>query len=140
MEDVKTIDIGGVQWNIKDQVARNDIITLKAEVEKLRTIEKWEYNIPIYGGNIIARRQGNLVNVTGNKIGGVKILTPDIGDINFAILPERFRPSEENFFMMRLSGSYQTNVGGIIRPNGDVNYYTYTVVDYGYFSVSYIVD
>lgn len=140
MEKVSIIDIQGVQWAINDQKARNDIITLKAEVEKLRTIEKWEYNIPIYGGNIIARRQGNLVSVTANNIGRVKKITPDIGDITFTVLPERFRPLEEIFFMTRLSGSYQTNVGGTIYPNGTVNYYSYVEVDYGSFSVSYIVD
>lgn len=140
MEDVKTIDIDGVQWNIKDQEARNDIITLKAEVEKLRTIEKWVYNIPIYGGEITARRQGNVINVNGNDIGRIKQLTTDIGDIDFAVLPERFRPSNAQFFMMRISGSYATKIGGVIYPGGNINFYTYEVVDYGYFSVSYIVD
>lgn len=140
MEDVKTIDIGGVQWNIKDQEARNDIITLKAEVEKLRTIEKWEYNIPIYGGKIIARRQGNTINIVGTGIGRDKIISKDVGNINFAILPERFRPKEEHFYIMRISGSYLTQYGGMVQPNGNINFWTYVDVDYGCFSLSYIVD
>lgn len=140
MEIVNKLDIDGTQWELRDEEARSEISALKTEIEKLRTIEKWEYNIPIYGGSIIARRQGNLVNVTGANIGSVKIITPDIGNMNFAVLPERFRPLEENFFMTRLSGSYQTNVGGVIYPTGNVNYYTYTKVNHGSFSVSYIVD
>lgn len=140
MEKVSIIDIQGVQWAIKDQEARNDIITLKAEVEKLRTIEKWEYNIPIYGGKIVARRQGNVVSVSGFGIGSVQNITQDIGDINFAVLPERFRPLNECFYMLRISGSYETQYGGVIRPNGEINCYTYTTIEIGYFSVSYIVD
>ena len=140
MEVANILDIDGSQWELQDVVARNKIATLETETEKLKTIEKWEYNIPIYGGKITARRQGNVVSVCGNGIGKVKKLTEDVGDINFAVLPERFRPLEEQFFMMRISGSYTTNYGGMIQENGNVNFYTYTFVDYGCFSVSYIVD
>ena len=140
MEVVNTLDIDGTQWEIQDVIARNEISALKTEIEKLNTIEKWEYTVPTYGGKIIARRQGNVVSVNGNSIGKVKPLTPDIGNINLAILPERFRPLESQFFMMRLSGSYQTQYGGVVNPNGAINYYTYTLADYACFSVSYIVD
>ena len=140
MEVVNTLDIDGTQWNIQDTEARNEISALKTEIEKLNTIEKWEYNLPVYGGKIIARRQGNVVSVNGFDIGTVKALTTDIGDINLAILPEKFRPSDPHFFMMRTAGSYQTQCGGVVYPNGAINYYTYTNVNYGYFSVSYIVD
>lgn len=140
MEIANTLDIDGTQWEIQDSGARNEISVLKTEMEKLRTIEKWHYDIPIYGGKIVARRQGNVVNVTGINIGSTKNLTTDIGDIDLAILPERFRPSEIQFFMMRTSGSYSTKYGGAIYPNGAINYYTYAITDYGYFSVSYIVD
>lgn len=140
MEKVSIIDIQGVQWEIEDREAKNAIITLKAEVEKLRTIEKWEYNIPIYGGKIVARRQGNVVSVIGLDIGRVQNITQDIGDINFAVLPERFRPSNECFYMLRTSGSYTTQYGGTIRQNGEINCYTYTTIELGFFSVSYIVD
>ena len=140
MEVVNTLDIDGTQWEIQDAKARNEIVTLKTEIEKLKTIEKWEYTIPTYGGKIIARRQGNVVSLNGFDIGTVKNLTTDIGDINLAILPEKFRPLDSHFFMMRTSGSYQTQTGGVVYPNGAINFYTYKVVDYGYFSVSYIVD
>lgn len=140
MEIANTLDIDGTQWEIQDSGARNEISVLKTEMEKLKTIEKWEYDIPIYGGKIVARRQGNVITVTGNDIGRTKNLTTDIGDINFTVLPERFRPSEAQFFMMRTSGSYSTQYGGVVYPNGNVNFYTYAIVDYGYFSVSYIVD
>lgn len=140
MEIVNTLDIDGTQWTIQDSGARNEISVLKTEIEKLKTVEKWVYNIPIHGGEITARRQGNVVNVTGVNIGSVKPITKDIGNIDFAILPERFRPSTATFFMMRTSGSYVTQYGGAVFANGAINYYTYTDVDYGYFSVSYIVD
>lgn len=140
MEVVNTLDIDGTQWEMQDVEARNEISALKSEIEKLKTVEKWEYTIPIYGGKIVARRQGNVVSVNGTDIGTLKKLTSDIGDINFAVLPERFRPSNAQFFMMRTSGSYQTQYGGVVYPNGNINFYTYSIVDYGYFSVSYIVD
>ena len=140
MADAKIVDIKGVQWNLKDEVARDDIVTLKTKIEKLETIEKWKYTIPNYGGEIVARRQGNIVNIIANKIGGTNKIPSNIGDINFAILPERFRPSNECFYMMRTAGSYVTQYGGLIYPNGAINYYTYTEVSYGYFSISYIVD
>lgn len=140
MADVKIIDIDSEQWNIKDQDARNKIAILETEIEKLKTIEKWEYIIPTYGGHIVARRQGNVVSVVGDSIGGKNKIPSTIGDINFAILPERFRPREKCFFMMRLSGSYETNIGGTILEDGNINFWTYKEVDYGCFSLSYIVD
>lgn len=140
MADVKIIDIDNEQWNIKDQNARNEITTLKTEIEKLKTIEKWEYVIPTYGGHIVARRQGNIVSVIGVNIGRDNEIPSTVGDINFATLPERFRPREECFFIMRLSGSYKTDIGGMINTNGDINFWTYEKVTSGYFSLSYIVD
>lgn len=140
MEVVNTLDIDGTQWEIRDIEARNKISALQTEIEKLKTVEKWVYNIPIYGGEIIASRQGNVVNVTGINIGRVKAITKDIGDINLTVLPKEFRPSNSQFFMMRTSGTYITQYGGMIYQSGNVNFYTYEIVDYGYFSVSYIVD
>lgn len=140
MADAKIVNIKGVQWDLKDEVARNEITTLKTEIETLRAVEKWEYKIPQYGGEIVARRQGNVVNIIATKIGETNKIPSSVGNIDFAILPERFRPSNECFYMMRTAGSYVTQHGGMINPNGAINYYTYTEVSYGYFSVSYIVD
>ena len=140
MEVVDILDIDGNQWEIRDAEARNKIVTLETEIEKLKTIEKWEYDIPIYGGKIVARRQGNVVSVSGNRIGVVKEFSSNIGDIIFSVLPERFRPSEDCFYMMRSSGSYVTQYGGVINKKGEISYYTYTTVDYGSFSTSYIID
>ena len=140
MADVKIVDIDGEQWNIKDQDARNEITTLKTEIEKLKTIEKWEYVIPTYGGYIVARRQGNIVSVIGSNIGRDNKIPSTVGDINFATLPERFRPQDECFFIMRLTNSYDTNIGGMILTNGNINFWTYKEVEHGYFSLSYIVD
>ena len=140
MADAKIVNIKGVQWDLKDEVARNEIITLKTEIEKLRIIEKWEYTIPNYGGKIVARRQGNVVSIIATEIGGTNKIPSNVGNIDFAILPERFRPSNKCFYMMRIAGSYVTQYGGMINPNGAINYYTYTEVSRGCFSVSYIVD
>ena len=140
MEEVKTIDIDGVQWSIKDETARNKITGLETKITNLKTVEKWETTIPNYGGKIVARRQGNIVHVCGNNIGRENPIPETIGDINFATLPERFRPSEACFFIIRITGSYQTSYGGMIYPNGNINYWTYKAIDYGFFSLSYIVD
>ena len=140
MADVKIVDIDTSQWNIKDQEARNKIINLETEIQKLKTVEKWQYTIPNYGGYIVARRQGNVVSVVGNDIGIANPITSTVGDIDFAILPERFRPKENCFYMMRMAGSYVTQYGGMVRTNGAINFYTYTNVTLGCFSLSYIVD
>lgn len=140
MEVVNILDIDGIQWEVQDVEARNKISASQTEIEKLKTVEKWVYNIPIYGGEIIARKQGNVVSVTGTNIGRVEAITKDIGDINFAVLPKEFRPSTPQFFMVRTSGSYITQLGGVIYPAGNINFYAYEIVDYGYFSISYIID
>ncbi len=140
MEVANILDIDGTQWEMQDAEARNKIATLETEIKKLKTIEKWEYTIPDYGGIIVASRQGNIVNITASSIGRIKPIPNTIGDMVFAVLPERFRPSFEQFYMMRLSGSYQTNCGGMIETNGAITFYTYAVVNHGSFSVSYIVD
>ena len=38
MAEVKTIDIDGVQWEIKDQTARNDITTIKESINNIQTL------------------------------------------------------------------------------------------------------
>lgn len=140
MADAKIVDIKGVQWNLKDEVARNKTTILEEEITKLKTVERWDYEIPTYGGHITARRQGNVVSITAYGIGIKKPIPQTVGNIDFAILPERFRPLEQIFFMLRTSGSYVTQYGGIIFPNGAINSWTYLNIDYGSLSVSYIVD
>lgn len=140
MEKVSIIDIQGVQWEIEDKNAHKRINELEKEIKELKTIEKWSSTVKDYGGQIIARRQGNTVNIMGVSIGSVKKIPATVGNIDFAILPERFRPQEEQFYIMRISGSYTTQYGGMIIPNGIINFWTYVEVDYGCFSLSYIVD
>lgn len=140
MADVKVIDIDNEQWNIKDQMAREKITTLETEIEKLKTIEKWEYTVPIYGGHITARRQGNVVNISADAIGSNTPIPATVGDVNITILPERFRPSEAQFFTMRISGSYETHFGGRVFQDGNINFWTYAEISYGEFSLSYIVN
>lgn len=140
MADVKMVDIDNVQWNMKDQEARNKVAALETEIQKLKTVEKWQYTIPNYGGSIVARRQGNVVSVIGTNIGIANAIPSTVGSVDFAILPERFRPKERCFFIMRTSGSYVTQYGGTVSTNGVINFYTYVIVDNGDFSLSYIVD
>lgn len=140
MADVKVIDIDNEQWNIKDQMAREKITTLETEIEKLKTIEKWEYTVPIYGGHIIARRQSNVVSISAGGIGSITPIPATVGDINITILPERFRPLEKQFFMTRISGSYVTQFGGEVFEDGNINFWTYAEISYGDFSLSYIVN
>lgn len=140
MADAKIVDIKGVQWELKDEVARNETKILEEKITKLKTVEKWTYEIPTYGGIITARRQGNIVSIVGYGIGTKSPIPQTTGNIDFAILPERFRPSEQVFFMLRTSGSYSTQYGGVVFPNGAINSWTYVGIDYGYLSVSYIVD
>lgn len=140
MADVKIIDIDSEQWSIKDQMAREKIATLETEIEKLKTIEKWEYTVPTYGGHITARRQGNVVSISAQDIGRVTPIPKTAGDVNIAILPERFRPSEGQFFVMRWDGSFGTQFGGKVFANGNINFWTYKEISYGEFSLSYIVN
>ena len=140
MQDVKIVDIDNEQWNMKDQEARTKIAALETEISKLKTVEKWQYTIPNYGGSIVARRQGNVVSVVGNDIGIANPITSTIGDIDFAILPERFRPKENCFYMMRIAGSYVTQYGGTVFTDGKINFYAYVNITNGCFSISYIVD
>lgn len=137
---VKIVDIDGVQWEIKDQTARNKITVLEEEIKKLKTIEKWEYTITPYGGHITARRQGNVVSIIATGIGTNEKIPSTIGDFDFTTLPERFRPLERCFYMARVTGQYVTQYGGIIFPDGRINFWTYVDVVDGYFSLSYIVD
>lgn len=140
MAVVHTIDINGDQWQIEDQVEKDKVAVLEAEIEKLKTIEKWEYTVPIYGGLITVYRQGNVVSISAKNIGRVTPIPSTEGDVNIAILPERFRPSVAQFYMMRVSGSYDTHYGGKVYPNGEINFWTYTEISYGEFSLSYIIE
>lgn len=140
MQDVKIVDIDNVQWNMKDQEARNKTAILEEEITRLKTVEKWDYEVPIYGGHITARRQGNIVSIVGYGIGTKSPIPQTTGDINFVILPIRFRPSEMIFFMIRTAESYVTQYGGIVFPDGRINSWTYVNINFGNFSVSYIVD
>lgn len=140
MADVRAIDIDGEQWNIKDQDTRDEITTLKEEIAKLKIVEKWEYVIPNYGGRIVAYRQGNVISVIGERIGIENNIPATMGNITFATLPERFRPKNECFFMLRISGSFQTNFGGMVLTNGNICSYTYNAIESGHFSLSYIVN
>lgn len=53
MADVRTVDIDGSQWNIKDQEARNKIIELETLVNKLKAdTEVTELNDIVLGAGI----------------------------------------------------------------------------------------
>ena len=140
MAEVHIVDIDGEQWDMKDLPLTERVAALETEIPKLKTVEKWEYTIPNYGGRIVARRQGNVDSVIGTNIGDGNPIPSSVGNIDFAVLPERFRPKEPCFYMMRIAGSYVTQYGGVVFPNGSINFYTYVSISNGDFSLSYIVD
>lgn len=53
MAEVKTIDIDGVQWEMKDQTARNDITTIKESINDIQTLLS---NTDIFKLNIRTRK------------------------------------------------------------------------------------
>lgn len=53
MAEVKTIDIDGVQWEMKDQTARNDITTIKENISNIQTLLS---NTDIFKLNIRTRK------------------------------------------------------------------------------------
>lgn len=71
MADVKTVDIDGSQWSMKDQVARDKITTLETEVNKLKAdTEVTELNDIILGKGVIFAgsviKVGKQVTVSGS--------------------------------------------------------------------------
>ena len=53
MAEVKIIDIDGVQWEVKDQTARNDITTIKESINNIQTLLS---NTDIFKLNIRTRK------------------------------------------------------------------------------------
>ena len=53
MAEVKIIDIDGVQWEMKDQTARNDITTIKESINDIQTLLS---NTDIFKLNIRTRK------------------------------------------------------------------------------------
>lgn len=53
MSEVKIIDIDGVQWEMKDQTARNDITTVKKSINDIQTLLS---NTDIFKLNIRTRK------------------------------------------------------------------------------------
>lgn len=58
MQDVKIIDIDNIQWNIKDQEARNQIATLEESKDITNSV-----NVLIGKASVI--RSGKVIQVTG---------------------------------------------------------------------------
>lgn len=73
MEDVKIVDIDNIQWNMKDQEARNKIAALETLVNKLKTdTEVTELNNIVFNpavafsGTVI--KKGKLVIISGSIV------------------------------------------------------------------------
>lgn len=99
MADAKIVDIKGVQWNLKDEVARNDIAIMKQSLE-IETIN----DIPIILKNDYTATLANIQNIqkygrlykgllyidnlNGSSVGTIS--TGYIGDINRNVLGGNF--------------------------------------------------
>ena len=118
MADVKTVDIDGSQWSMKDQVARDKIVTLE---ENNITQDLPDINIEMnvgftattanltfhYKVGKIHFARVELRNISGGKIGTSQ--TNSFGVINI-------RPKKETSFMLY---DYENNA--ILRCNLDTN-------------------
>lgn len=122
MADVKTVDIDGSQWNIKDQEARNEITTLKTEVntnipDRFTTDEK-----RIDG--IYKRATGNSIRDCCNKISYAYDNSGITGIIDYVFL----NPSIYN------TGVYSLSIGGpaflVIVQNLNANFMSVIATGY----------
>ena len=117
MADVTKIDIDGVQWEIKDQNARNRI----TELEKDNTTNKTNIqNLQNNKMNIVAEETSVDLNTLGNAAfenGTVKYFNVTKGSLNEPPFPAMSEPIA--FYNMKVSRSYRTTTQEIesIYPN-----------------------
>lgn len=99
MEDVKTIDINGVQWSIKDQEARNKITEigqlLKTEVVDEIPIVLNSGNSAIEARIVSIQKFGKVCvgliiieNLNANNIGSINRV--DVGTVNINVLKNTY--------------------------------------------------
>ena len=117
MEEVAKIDIDGVQWDIKDQNARNRIVALeednttnKANIQKLQNDKM----------NIIAEEINVDLNTLGNSAftnGTVKYFKVGKGSLNEPAFPTMSETID--FYNMKVSKGYRSLIQEIecIYPN-----------------------
>lgn len=122
MADVKIIDIDNEQWNMKDQEARNEITTLKTEVntnipDRFTTDEKRI-------DSIYKRSIGNSIRDCCNKIGYAYDDYDITGFINYVFQ----NPSTYN------TGIYSYSIGGpaflVIVQNHNANFMSVIATGY----------
>ena len=96
MADAKIVDIKGVQWDLKDEVARNEIIELKKLISKLQEENEVKelYNLTIgknvsFVGSIM--KKGKLIIISG-----LIVLTAKPTQMILGNLPINKSPSEKD--------------------------------------------
>ena len=112
MADVKIVDIDNVQWNIKDQEARNKIAVLE-------TLTKEDLNFDNASITCI-KRNGVATLMIVNKI----VINPHSNIILTNNLPKKYCPVVPSFrtsFIHNASDAYCGQV--IIRSNGSMEIY-----------------
>lgn len=106
MADVTKIDIDGIQWDIKDQVARNKITTLEEDNTTNKTNIQ---NLQNSKMNIIAEETNVDLNALGNPAftnGTVKYFKVAKGSLNEPTFPAM---SEKiDFYIMKVSKGYRS--------------------------------
>lgn len=117
MADAKIVNIKGVQWDLKDEVARGKIVTL----EKDNTTNKTDIqNLKDGKLNIIAEEVNvDLNTFSGDKFayGTVKYYNVDKGALNEPPFPQMAEPIA--FYNMKVSKSYRTLIQEVesVYPN-----------------------
>lgn len=117
MADVKTVDIDGSQWAMKDQEARGKIAILEED----NTTNKTDIqNLQNSKMNIIAEETNVDLNTLDNKVfayGTVKYFNVIKGSLNEPPFPTMSEPIA--FYNMKVSKSYRTLIQEVesIYPN-----------------------
>lgn len=131
MADAKIVDIKGVQWELKDEVARNDILNLQNKDEeisaRINDVEKTRFT------NLLGRSTNITPNAKWVKISGlyggnfyndnVFIITSRRGEIIQLICPIDDDNSIYTPVAIRLWGGIN-KIGSIRFKNGDIYIHT----------------
>lgn len=117
MADVKTVDIDGSQWNMKDQVARDKIAILEEDNTTNKTNIQ---NLQNSKMNIIAEETNvdlNTLDTEAFANGTVKYFNVIKGSLNEPPFPTMSEPIA--FYNMKVSKSYRTLIQEVesVYPN-----------------------
>lgn len=131
MADAKIVNIKGVQWDLKDEVARNEILNLqnkdKEITDKIDSVEKTTFS-NLLGRNVNITANHKWVKISGLYSGiyynnNVFIITSRRGEIIHLICPIEDNGSISNPIAISIwRGIYKTEA--IRFKDGDVYIYT----------------